>query len=303
MTDFPAFNLKRAYYFVVLAEELHFGRAAKRLFIAGPGLSQQIKILETELGVRLIERYGRETRLTPAGELFYQEATDLIRHAADLVERVQARSHGRECRLTVGYSHSTQYFETELVDELRARRPEIQVSTTTAWTVLNLEMLRTHNADVVFVRPPVDEPDIEVLTLLSEEIVVALPPSHRLSDQLVISAGDLADEDVVMWPRKIAPSHYDRVVGQVWGPRRPKVVLEELDDQRRLMAVADGVGICLLGREIAEHLAPERVAIRRFADPAPTRYLGVAWRRGDDLPNVQAFLAICLQRCPLARTN
>lgn len=296
----PPFTLKRALYFVVLAEELHFGRAAARLFIAQPGLSQQIKALETEIGVHLIDRGRRETRLTPAGELFRQEAARLLADAGDVAERVRARAEGRAPGLTIGYSRSTTYLETtELVHEFRSRHPEIQVRTTTAWTSLNIEMLRSRNVDLVFVRPPVEGLDVEMLTLLIEEHVAALPPGHRLVDRPLLVPADLADEDVVLWPRSNGPSHYDRMVAQIWGAKQPRVVLEEPDDEQIIAAVAAGIGIAILETRRAMHLPHAGVTIRRFADPAPTCDLRIAWRREDHSPGVEAFIAFCQERTPL----
>jgi DNA-binding transcriptional LysR family regulator len=300
VAESPPFTLKRALYFVVLAEELHFGRAAARLFIAQPGLSQQIKALETELGVVLIDRGRRETRLTPAGELFRHEAARLLADAEDLAERVRAQAEGRTPVLTIGYTNSTTYLETtKLVHEFRTSHPEIMVRTTSAWTSLNVEMLRSRTVDVVFLRPPVDGSEVEVLTLLTEEHVAALPPGHRLADQPRLVPSDLADEDVVLWPRRNGPGHYDRMVAQIWGAKQPRVVLEEPDDEQVMLAVAGGIGITILETRRALHLPHTGVTIRRFADPVPTCDLGVAWRREDHSPNVEAFIAFCQQRTPL----
>jgi DNA-binding transcriptional LysR family regulator len=296
MTEPPLLNLKRAYYFVVLAEELHFGRAAARLFIAQPGLSQQIKVLEAELGVRLFERSVRDTHLTSAGEFFYREATRLLRETEEVLQRVRAQAEGRTSRLTVGLTRSTQFFEKKLVQEFRTLNPEIEVSTTAAWTALNIEMLRSHNADVAFVRPPVEPGEVEVLTLFSEEMVVALPAGHRLVDRASVVPADLVDEDILLSPRRDAPGHYDRIVTQVWGDGHPRVVLEEPDDDQRLSAVASGLGVTVLERQRAMSLRPEKVTIRRFADPVPTCYVGVAWRRGNHDPAVEAFIAVCRHR-------
>lgn len=297
----PPFTLKRALYFVMLAEELHFGRAAARLFIAQPGLSQQIKALEAELGVRLVDRGRRETRLTPAGERFHREAARLLAEAEDVAEGVRALGEGRVPGLTIGYSRSTTYLETtELVRQFRTRHPEIEVRTTMAWTSLNIELLRSRNVDVVFVRPPIEGSDVEILTLLTEEHVAALPPGHRLIDRPVLVPADLADEDVVLWPRRNGPSHYDRIIAQIWGAKPPRVVLEETDDKQIMLAVSGGTGITILEMRQAMQLADDRVTIRRFADPVPTCDLGIAWRREDHAPGVEAFIAFCQERTPLA---
>jgi DNA-binding transcriptional LysR family regulator len=296
MADSTPLNLRRTLYFVVLAEELHFGRAAARLSMAQPGLSQQIKILETELGVQLLERGGRTTRLTAAGELLYEEGAQLLHDADDLMRRLQTRPDGRTGRLTIGYSRSTQHLEMELVREFRELHSDLEVSTSAAWTALNVELLRSHNADVVFVRPPIDEPGIEALTLFSDELVLVLPEDHPLANRASITVRDVADEPVLLSPRRNAPGHYDRLVSQIWGERSPRVVLEETDDEQRLKAVADGVGISLLEHQRALNIRPQGVTIRRFAAPVPTCFVGVAWHQGDRNHGVALFIDFCRQR-------
>jgi DNA-binding transcriptional LysR family regulator len=290
----PQLNLKRAHYFVVLAEELHFGRAAARLYIAQPWLSQQIKTLEAELGVRLVDRGGRETRLTSAGELLYQRAVQLLRETEELVGQVQARADGRTNRLTVGFSRSTTYLETTgLVHEFRLRHPEVQVSTTVAWTALNVEMLRAHNADVAFLRPPVEEPDLEVRDIFADEHVVALAAGHPLAHKAALVPDDIVDEPIVLWPRKNGPAHYDRLVSQIWGHGRPRLVLDEPDDEQLMVEVGDGVGISIVELHRAQHIKPANVVIRPFSDPVPTCNLAIAWRRSDHTPGVEAFVELC----------
>jgi DNA-binding transcriptional LysR family regulator len=292
--DAPVLNLRRLYYFCVLAEERHFGRAAARLHMAQPGLSQQIKQLEAELGVTLIERGGRENRLTPAGELLHEHAVRYLRTGAELAEEVEARARGSLGRLTIAYTRSAVYLgTTEMVRDFRERRPDVQVRTTSGWTTHNLEMLHEHEVDAAFVRPPLDDPTLDTLALPDEELVVVLPTGHPLADEVSLRPEQLHSEKFVFWPRKFGPGHYDRIADQVWHAVEPDIVLVEPDDEQILAAVAAHVGISVLERARATRLCPPGVTLRRFADPAPKCGLALAWRSEDTNPVLRAFVTSC----------
>jgi DNA-binding transcriptional LysR family regulator len=293
-------NLKRLRYFTVLADELHFGRAAERLHMAQPGLSQQIKTLEGELGVRLFERTRKFTRLTPAGELLRSEATRLLRDAESVVERVRARASGITGSLTVAYTRSAVYLgTTELVRDFREAHPDVLVRTTSAWTSRNLEMLHDHEVDVAFVRTPVDDPTIELLRLAREELVAVVPDGHPLARRSAVVPADLVDEDIVFWPREFGPGYYDSIIGQIWTSGPPRVILEEPDDEQILAAVSTGIGVSVLERRRATRLRPPKVTLRRFAEPVPTSGLAAAWRRGESSPTLDAFLIECRRMRPI----
>lgn len=292
-------NLKRLKYFSVLAEELHFGRAAERLHMAQPGLSQQMKRLEAELGAKLLERDRRSTRLTPAGQLLQEEAARLLRDADALIGRVRARASGITGNLTVAYTRSAVYLgTTEVVREFRERHPDVQVRTVSAWTARNLEMLHDREVDAAFVRPPIEDPGVELLRLVMEELVAAVPAEHPLARRATVTPDDLADEDVVFWPRELGPGHYDRIVRQAWPRGQPRLVLEEPDDEQILAAVGTGIAISILERRRATRLCPANVTLRRFADPVPTAELAIAWRTGEATPILTAFLDGCRSMRP-----
>jgi DNA-binding transcriptional LysR family regulator len=292
----PAVNLRRLYYFAVLAEELNYRRAAERLYVAEPALSEQIRSLEREFEVKLFERGRSGTRLTPAGELLQQEAYLLLRHAQGIIERVRTRANSDMSQLRIAYTRSADYLgTTELVRDFRHDHPEIEIHTTVAWTSFNIASLRAYVVDVAFVRPPLNEPDIEVVDLVDEELVVALPPGHRLIMQPEVSPADLHDEDVVIWPRDLGAGYYDRVITQIWGMDKPKIVLEEPDDEQILAAVSGGAGIAVVGLHRGTKLQPQNVTLRRFTRPAPTIKLGVAWLRDSSTLAIETFVATCRQ--------
>ncbi|MHB1928870.1 MAG: LysR family transcriptional regulator, partial [Acidimicrobiales bacterium] len=244
-------ELRRLRYFVAVAEELHFGRAAERLHLAQPALSQQIRVLEHELGGRLFERNSRRVALTEAGAALLDGAPQLLRAAEELDARVRAVAAGGAGRLRVHTTRSAPMGITAvLIDRFRAESPGVHLELVTGFTGWNLEELAAGRSDVVFVRPPVDvATPIEVVPLGEEELVVALPSGQPLADRTRrrrIRPEDLEGQDVVSWPRRNAPGMHDRIEAQVWGGRSPRVAREEPDDEQVLRAVAAGAGLAVM---------------------------------------------------------
>ncbi len=287
-------ELRRLRYFCAVAEELHFGRAADRLALAQPGLSQQIKALEAELGTSLFVRSSRRVSLTEAGAVLYAEARSLLAAADALEARVRAVAAGGAGRLRV---HTTRSAPTgvaaALIDRFRDECPGVELQLVTGFTGWNLEELRAGRSDVVFVRPPVDADDgVALVDLGEEELVVALPADHPLAARRRLRPVELRGEAVVSWPRRNAPGMHDRIEAQVWGGRRPNVVREEPDDEQVLRAVAAGVGLAvMIGTRLASLRVPG-VAVRRFGVPAPTVGLALAWRPAVAPPAAARFVGL-----------
>ena len=148
-------ELRRLAYFAVLAEELHFRRAAERLRIAQPGLTQQIRVLERELGATLFERSTSGVTLTDAGQVLLEEGVPLLREADRVTERVRAAAQGRTGLLRIVHSRSLAGgLPDELVRTFRQLHPDADIGVESAWTARNVAMLRTGEADAAFVRLP-----------------------------------------------------------------------------------------------------------------------------------------------------
>lgn len=298
-------ELRRLRYFCAVAEELHFGAAADRLNLAQPALSQQIKVLEAEVGTALFVRTSRRVALTEAGATLYPGALALLAAADELEAHVRAVAAGGAGRLRV---HTTRSAPTgiaaELIDRFREAHPEVELDLVTGFTGWNLEELGAGRSDVVFVRPPVEAgEEVDVLELGEEELVVALPAGHALASRRRVRPADLAGEDVISWPRRNAPGMHDRIEVQVWGGRRPHVVREEPDDEQVLRAVASGVGLSvMIGTRLASLHWPG-VVVRRFAAPAPTVGLAVAWRPDTVPPAARRFIDLARRLAEPAATS
>ncbi|MFI6931286.1 LysR family transcriptional regulator [Streptomyces sp. NPDC050287] len=288
-------DLRRLGYFVVLAEELHFRRAAERLHIAQPGLSQQIRVLERELGATLFERSTAGVALTDAGRILFEESVPLLHEIERIDNRVRATAQGQTGLLRIVHSRSlADGLPDDLVRGFRLSHPGAEIAVEIAWTTRNVAMLRSAEADAAFVRlPVVDATDLRVLPLGSTELVAALPSAHPLARRRTLRFADLRGTDVVSWPRDQAPGYFDHVQSTVWGEEPPTVSASEPDPEHLLAAVAAGVGVCVLDMQRARKLRPRGVVLRRFVRPTLIAEFGLAWNPGRVPPLLDAFLTHC----------
>jgi DNA-binding transcriptional LysR family regulator len=272
-------ELRHLRYFVTVATELHFGRAAARLLISQPALSQQIRSLEGELGLKLLERDRRGVRLTPEGEAFLAEARAVVQQADRAADVAHALAEGATGRLRLSYvvTMSGGLPET-IVREYRRRYPGVEIIADSGSTARNVERLTTGALDVAFVHPPFESGvELPWVAVATEPLVVALPSAHPLSRRRRLRREDLAGVPLVYFPRHYSPGVYDGGLSQVYGAEAPDIVRTEPTGERVLVAVSEGAGISLVVEEQAATLRHPGVAFRRFAAPEPTVTLAVAF--------------------------
>lgn len=273
-------ELRHLRYFVVVATELHFGRAAQRLFISQPALSQQIRGLEGELGLTLLARDRRGVHLTPEGEVFLAEAKAVVQQADRAAGVARALAEGATGRLRLSYVRTMPGGLSEkIVREYQRRYPGVEIAAESGSTGQNVERLSNGVLDVAFIHTPLERAvDLTSVEIATEPLVVAIPRSHPLRRRRRIRREDLVGVPLVYFPRHSSPGVYDRGLSQVYGATMPQIVRTEPTEERVLVAVADGVGISLFVAERALMLRLPGVVYRRFADPEPTVALSVAFR-------------------------
>lgn len=189
----PDLDLRLVRYFTVVAEHEHFGRAAEALHVAQPSLSRQVRRLEDQLGVRLLDRTPQGSRLTPAGRVFLVRARGLL-HDAE-VARSEARAATREQSLAVGYAGDL--LVTAVVRDLRHRFPGAEVTSRhVPWHGAGVAVL-DHEVDVVLARTPMETEGLDVEVLYDEPRVLVVPLDHRLAGKESVRLEDFADEVMV----------------------------------------------------------------------------------------------------------
>jgi DNA-binding transcriptional LysR family regulator len=286
-------DLRRLRYLAVLAEELHFTRAAARLRIAQPALSQQIKALEEEIGSALIDRSNRGCALTPIGKVVAEEAVALLAQAEAAQQRINAAIRGQGGQLRLAYTRSARGGRVDaLVARFRAENPYVELVAETGWTASNVAGLLARRFDVAFVRPPLSEPGLRCRLVDTEELLLAVPVDHPLARRRRIPRELLIGEPAVMWPRENGPGMYDSILAQVWPAGGFNLVRQEPDDEQLLRAVAAGAVVAAVPSGRAKALLMPRVRLRRFAAPVPMVEIGLAYALGAVSPAAMRFLAL-----------
>lgn len=190
-------------FFVTLAEELHFVRAAARLGVTQPALSQQIAKLEERLAVRLFERTKRRVALTDAGRVFHHDALTILRQIELATAGARRAAKGLIGRLTIGFVEASSFnILPRLVSRLSRELPEVSLILQEMVTEEQIEAMRSGRIDVGLLRPMFSEPGFGALPLFREDYVVALPASHPLAEQDSVPLAALRDERFIMTPAR-----------------------------------------------------------------------------------------------------
>lgn len=263
-------ELRHLRYFVAVAEELHFGRAAERLHMAQPPLSQQIKQLETELGVTLLERTTRQVSLTPAGERYLERSRAVLQSVDQANLEATRIADGQVGRVALGFIGSATYsLLPELARELREVFPRIEFDFKGEMLTPVQELgLREGSIDVGILRTPVRDPDVAVEVLRREPLVVALPSEHPLTAQESVRIKDLRDEPFVTYPgenRSVLADAVMNLAGRAGF--RPRAVVQVAETSTMVVFVAAGMGVSIVPESVTD-LRLSGVEFRPLADRA-----------------------------------
>ncbi|MDQ0380668.1 LysR family transcriptional regulator [Amycolatopsis thermophila] len=291
--------------FLAVAEELHFGRAAKRLQMAQPPLSQQIRQLEKELGVQLFERNTRSVRLTSAGESFLEPVRQVMEDLDIATKAARAAGRGEYGRVTVGFAGASSHESLPLLTRaVRAAHPGLEL-VMRGQTYANVALARVADGslDLGFVRLPITAPGVEARVIDEEEMICALPSDHPLArlDEVPVEA--LAEEPFVSFPANAGSSVRDATVRVcVSAGFNPRVVQEAPDSYTILALVAAGVGVTLTVSS-CQHIQQTGLAYRRLAGEPVRLQAALAWRRDNPSAALRTVLAIAEQALPTPRRD
>jgi DNA-binding transcriptional LysR family regulator len=285
-------ELRQLRYFVAVAEELHFRRAAARLHISQPPVSQQIAALEDELGCRLLARTRRRVELTPAGEAFLRDARAMLSELDVAVSTARRIDTGQVGVLRVTFVGSALFsIVPGTVQRFRRARPDVEIELRERSTVEQLRALNAGVVDLALVRPPI-EPDDRLRTerVMRERTVAAIPAAHALADLRRIPLRRLAAEPLVLFPRVQAPGFHDLLTGRMAATGiSPHVVQYAPETLTIIGLVAAGIGVSPVPASVA-HLALDGVTYRPLSG-APDAELLAVTRAGEESPLASAFLA------------
>jgi DNA-binding transcriptional LysR family regulator len=283
-------ELRHLRYFVAVAEELNFSRAATRLHMAQPPLSVAIKQLEQELGTDLFLRSTREVRLTEAGRVFLDGARRTLAEADRAIAVARRAGAGELGQLKVAFSWSAR-FETlpALGQALRARHPDIELLTQEMWNAEMVNALRSAAVDLAISLCPELVSDLADEVIRTEPVVAVLSAGHSLANEEAIPLASLGEEEFLLFPRELAPRLHDVLVGICRGAGfEPKLRSESFHTGWDLVLLGEVPVVALAPRSVARGLPEGVVAVPLFesADSLETR---LVWRAGESSPTLEAF--------------
>jgi DNA-binding transcriptional LysR family regulator len=285
--------IRHLWLFLAVAEEQNFGRAAKRLGMSQPPLSEQIQVLEQALKVKLFERSRRGAKLTPVGAAILPA----VRKFADQLERlelaVEEAVAGQSGMLTIG-AISTAMFDVlpGLIEQLKIDYPHLTVSVREIDSVEAVPALEAGDIDLAFARLDGDlGASIKSLPLTQDRLMVALPSHHPLASRTRISLSSLATEPLVMFSRKVSPVYFDNLIATCRASGfSPRVLHEVRSVASQIAFVSCGQGIALVPASLKK-LAPDNVVFRALSQKLNVVTTAVAWNADRPNPLVEALVA------------
>lgn len=286
-------NLRHMRYFIAIAEELSFSRAAERLRIAQPALSQQIKQLEAELGVTLLERDKRHVSLSTAGEVYLRYAQDILRATEIAATQTRRAARGEVGSLVIGFfEHMSYTLLPPIVREFRTRFPDVDLRVKWFPVIDQISALHRGEIDISFFRPVTDTVGVNSCELLVEPFVLALPKQHRLAKFKTVPLDACEQENFIMYNQQLAPD-FHRAISYMCANAGfiPKVALEVAQVYTCLGLVTSGIGLAFVPRSVEQlHLAD--AVYRPIRGENPPVEVSLAWRENTSSPLRQAFVEV-----------
>lgn len=297
-SDGPSFEIRHLRYFVTVVEERNFGRAAERLGIAQPGLSQQIASLETILGTRLLDRRRRAFALTRAGQVFLVEARKTLDQADAAFAAARKAARGETGQVSIGYVASVAYTAafTDLIGAFRTAYPDVELLLTEMEMLRQIERIGEGSLDVGFIRPPAPIPSgIGITALLGEPLVALLPMRHPFATRDEVLLGGLSDETFIV-PNQAADVGFHRqtILACRAAGIQPRIEPIGGDFMTIASMVTVGLGIALVPRSMECMRLPGIVYRPVTPSTVPTE-IAMAYRRNESTPAAREFIDHCRQ--------
>jgi DNA-binding transcriptional LysR family regulator len=293
------FELNQLRCFVVVAEELHFSRAAARLHMTQPPLSRQIRLLEHLLGAQLLERTSRRVQLTHAGRSFLRQARTILRLAESALAAAQRVSRGDSGTLTIGFTASTSYrFLPRLIALCRERLPDVDLALKEMVTSEQIDALGSGQLDVALLRPHAASVDFESRCVVREALLAALPEKHPRAVGPLPTLRDFDRAPFVMYSSMEARYFHDLVANTFFQAGVHPQYIQYLSQIHSILAlVKAGLGIALVP-EAATYLRFEGIVFRRVQEIRRARpvELYMAWNAENDNPALQRLLDHSMDR-------
>ncbi len=302
-------ELRHVRYFLAVAEYLNFSKAAQELHIAQPPLSRQIRQLEEDLGVSLFVRNKRRVQLTKAGHVFLDEARKLVVQAGHATEAARHAQKGESGLVRIGIASGLGGVVGHAVIDHCKHFPAVNIECKDVFSSSQSSLLNKREIDIGFLRPPIDQVNLNCELLFEEEFTVVLPPTHRLAHRKSVRLKEIADEPLIIFDRNFSSGLYDKILAlysrQGLTPHFAVTHVESHEEAGAVM-VASGkaiyIGVGALTTRSVEGI--ELAAVKLNENEAKIE-IYVAWRKDEESPAVLSFLNSTrrvLGRQPLRKT-
>ena len=293
-------ELRQLRYFLAVSEELHFGRAAARVHISQPPLSQQIRQLEEDLQVRLFHRTSRKVELTEAGRVLVGEARLILQQVEHIIKLAAETNRSTSTRLIVGCSPPNWSVVVKILRVIVKRYPKIHIVVKSLVTPQQVEALHSGRIDVGFVSLPVDREGLAVETLLKERLVVAMPTNHRYSGYRRVAMHSLAADTFIIFPLHMTPGRYGRIAELCRGAGFSLNGFHEVDNIYTMLGlISAGCGVSLMRASVAE--MKHKGVVFRELQHSPVVEIAIAYKSGNRLKFLRHFIdvarKVAQQRC------
>jgi len=286
-------ELRHLRYFIAVAEELHFGRAARKLGITQPPLSLQIQRLEAELGVQLFERTNRRVQLTPAGKTLLEEGRHVVADFNSATDAARRAARGETGSLTVAFAASVMFLSLpRIIRRFRAQFPNVRLELRELPTGPQIIALRNGELDIGFLREPSRDAELTTETVMREGLLLALSKRHELANRKRLRLADVANEDFVLFPRDLAPGLYAHVLAVcAEAGVHPRIVQTSRELYTTVSLVEAGLGVTIIPASVRQ-MGWRGVRYYPIGSPSASTRIDAAWRSDNRSPILPAFLEI-----------
>lgn len=286
-------ELRQLKYFLGVAEDLHFSKAAEKLFVAQPALSRQIQQLEDEWGVLLFERDKRNVKLTPAGEFLKEEVKKLLNQVENIKKRTRQIQHGEEGEIRIGHPGSAVYSVIpELLVALNEKYPKIKVTLGEILEVDLVKSIQNASIDVGFIRESPFDNNLSSKVLFRENFALVIPDNHWLNEENFENMGQLKNESFILPPKHAGETYYNVLLGICQREDfLPEIMFESNFGATILRLVEHNLGVSILpvSYKYGSNLKVRFLELKNI--PEKTE-LSMVWRKDDNNPVLKSFLKV-----------
>jgi DNA-binding transcriptional LysR family regulator len=286
-------ELRHLKYFMMVAEELHFRKAAEKLFIVQPALSRQIKQLEEELDVQLFNRTKRVVTLTDSGKYFYDAVSDLFLTLGQIKTRTKQIETGSLGKIKIGYVGSAMLsILPKLISNLQKHQKVLHLELDEMTALVQLSMLKEEKIDIGFLRVPREDKEMIDEVVYTENYSVVLPAGHKLNAKNFRGLHQLSDENFILTPRNAGERYFDNIISLCTAAGfSPKIVHESVFEHATIRLVENNMGVSIIPSSFknAFNTSVQFIELKNIPDKL---HLSMVWKKDNSNPSLLTLIEL-----------